>query len=827
MKKAIHTPNLNDLPFEQILIRHFTTEVQLRSEFVFFFLLEGSMQISIYEKAIALNKHDIIFIKPYEVHSVPTTSHDIHVLALFIHANYLKAYCPDMSQIYFEKHKINYSESDRTYAGICTSLADIITNTIKTDYASRLKLLTATSQILIQLMDAFGLRKLDPQSNDDYAQQRISLLLDYLNANFAEKITLSSAADVLGFHPQYFSAFFKKHFHTTFIDYLTTLRVNKTLHILANTNQKITEIALNHGFSNHKTYDAAFRKIHGITPSTYRKEQTLLNQNSILENQNLDYFSFFQKYWQSDNHFNGNDRTFQNHMTLSFASVNKTANFVPNTQERCFSIGRASAILRSDIQQQIRDAKTELNIRTLRIRDIFSDDLFVYYEDEEKRPLINWNYIDIIFDFLLTLDIMPFPEIGFTPRMLASKKQYAGWIYRPNVSLPKSLKKWAILVESFMAHLISRYGKDKVIRWKFDFWTAPNLKIKDGYWNESQLDFFLFYRITYHSIKNIDPDIQLGSPNFSIPSGFSWYQDFFNYCREYELRPSYISCHLYNWDDIIPPYTENLSRFSDTWDTIDASRISKDALLHNLSTLQTILSEYEMDTLDLVVSDWNLSYIPRDLVRDICFMAPYILYTSIQTISQINTLCFRSLSDINEDFFIDRKPFHGGPGLMDFNGLKKASYYAFTLLAKMGTDIIKAGDNYLLTRSSKGFQLLLFYFVPYDSLYTIDDHSNLSYKQRYNIFESSEELVIHSILPLPEGSYHVKETRIDRTCGSAYDLWLDTGAPEEMEPALITHIQKRGCPNIRYWAQECHGSLLLDTILPPHGVVLLEIRTQR
>lgn len=823
MKTTDDNNVLNALPFEQVLIRSFSNEVQLRPEFVFFFLLEGSMTVGIYERTLTLNTHDILFIKPYEIHSVQSTSPDIHVLGLFISTDYLHSFCPDMNEIYFESHHVRYSENDSVYTSLCTALADLIIYTIKTDSSSRLKLLSAITSILTTLLDAFGSKKLDAPDNSGYVQGQISQLLDYLNNNYADKITLSSAAQVLGFHPQYFSAFFKKHFHTTFVDYLTALRVNRTLPFLVGTSQSITEIALNNGFSNHKTYNAAFRKLYGITPSTYRKERILTNQNGPLSNQDTDYFSFFQRYWQSDTTMPAQARVLQNHMTLSLPSLADAQVHEALSQKHCFSIGQAASILRNDIQLQIREAHRELKIDTLRLRDIFSDDLFVYYEDEEKRPVINWKYIDIIFDFLLDLGIRPFPEIGFMPRALASKKQYASWLYRPNVSLPKSFKKWSMLLTSFMEHLISRYGREEVLTWNFDFWATPNLNFKDSYWNESKDDFFLFYRISYFSIKNVDPDIRLGSPDFSLPSGLAWYDDFFDYCEQFDLRPAYAAVHLYNCMDDISPTMERFARFSNSWDSLSLINTSKDTAVKNVSSLYELLKKKHLEDLKIVVSNWNLSYLPRDLVRDTSFMAPFIIYTSIQTRNIVDTMCFHSLSDIIEDFFIDQKPLHGGPGLMDFNGLKKASYYAFYLLYKMGPELLEAGENYMLTRSAKGFQLLLFHYVYYDSLYTIDDHSSLSYKQRYNIYESSEELVIHSILPAPEGNYQIKETRTNRQHGSVYDLWLECGAPEDMDSDTIEYLQRKNCPEISYYTQECTGTLLFDTVLPPHGVVLLEI----
>lgn len=160
---------------------------------------------------------------------------------------------------------------------------------------------------------------------------------------------------------------------------------------------------------------------------------------------------------------------------------------------------------------------------------------------------------------------------------------------------------------------------------------------------------------------------------------------------------------------------------------------------------------------------------------------------------------------------------------MDYHGLKKASYYAFFLLQRMGPTILSYGENYLLARTAGSYQLLLFHYVYYDFLYSIDDHSSLSYTQRYNIYESSEELVIHALLPIPEGTYMVKEYHLNRQNGSVYDLWLEIGAPKDLDTDMISYLKNRNQPQIRYVQAESNGTLLLESRLAPHGAALLEI----
>ncbi|MCI6019551.1 MAG: helix-turn-helix domain-containing protein [Clostridiales bacterium] len=816
--------NSSRMMFEQVIIRQFTTEIQLRPCFTLFFILEGQMTVQIYDRQISLTTNDILFIKPFEVHSLIETSDDIKVLAFFTNQEFLDLYCPELKDIYFTEHVIRETLDNEIHEKICMHIANIIYHTLKKEPGANLKNISDHTAILSLIISTYGVRQLDKNDSNDYILTRIRMILDYLNNHYSEKISLGSLADYLNIHPQYLSAFFKKHFRMNFVDYLNNLRTTKALNMLAATDKSITDIALDCGFSNYKTFTAAFKKINEVTPSEYRKTLTThanKKSNSEIQNHSKAYYSYFLRFWQKDVNIKNNQRKFQNHMSLRFSLNQPLRNIKKNTQQHFYSAGHMSLLMRQDIRNQIISAKKDLHIEGLRIRNIFSDDLYVYDEDENKKPILCWQYIDNIFDFLLSNGIKPFPEIGYVPGALASKKQFIGWRNHPNVSFPKSLKKWSILITGFIRHLIDRYGIREVRSWHFDFWTAPNLQVNEGYWQESKENFFLLYRVTYISIKNADEEIQFGTPNFSLPSGIDWYEDFFDYCSKYDLYPSYVSTHLYSCND---NYDFGHNTFVASLNAdMTMLKYEKDTMIYMVRLLKSIMKKHNSDHLPLVASDWNNTYFSRDLTRDTCFMAPYIIYNTLQTMGEVDLMSFHSLSDIHEVFSPNGKLFNGGPGLMDINGCKKASYYAFTMLDKLGPDIIEKGDNYILTRSERGYQLLLFNYVYYDSLYTANQTSLLTYDQRYNIYEHVEDLMIHLFMELTPGNYTIKRSDLNRESGSIYDLWQKIGVPQTPDMTIIEYMNNRCLPDITYSRQEIEQALMLDISIPAHGVVLLEI----
>jgi len=233
------------------------------------------------------------------------------------------------------------------------------------------------------------------------------------------------------------------------------------------------------------------------------------------------------------------------------------------------------------------------------------------------------------------------------PRQLASKKQYAGWNFQPNVSFPKSIEKWMMLVSTFVRHCLARYGASDVHTWYFDFWVCPDLKLHNGYWNESMEKFFEFYLATYRAVKGVSPLIQIGSPTFSTPGGLSWYEAFFDFCRTQSIDPDFISAHMYSIN--ITTEQHEFVSYSSTR-TADQDASDKTSILRQVSAIKAIMAEHGYQDKPLLLSHWNVSFLPRDLSRDTSFMGPYFAYNQSALLREVSGMCFRSLSDVNEDF---------------------------------------------------------------------------------------------------------------------------------------------------------------------------------
>ena len=100
--------------------------------------------------------------------------------------------------------------------------------------------------------------------------------ITYMEENYELNLSLKDIAHEIGMAPTYFERFFKKNTGETFYSYLNKIRLYYSYKELISTELSITEIAMNNGFSNVKSFIEMFKKAYNMTPGQYRN--TLLRK---------------------------------------------------------------------------------------------------------------------------------------------------------------------------------------------------------------------------------------------------------------------------------------------------------------------------------------------------------------------------------------------------------------------------------------------------------------------------------------------------------------------------------------------------------------------
>lgn len=111
------------------------------------------------------------------------------------------------------------------------------------------------------------------QDKSPKLKELIQISVKYIHNNFERDISLGDVAKFVFLSPSYFTRAFKEEMGISPISYLLKVRVKRAEELLADTDQKISDIALSVGFSNQQRFNEIFKKYSGMTPLQYRKTQ--------------------------------------------------------------------------------------------------------------------------------------------------------------------------------------------------------------------------------------------------------------------------------------------------------------------------------------------------------------------------------------------------------------------------------------------------------------------------------------------------------------------------------------------------------------------------
>ena len=110
------------------------------------------------------------------------------------------------------------------------------------------------------------------QNSGNKNRSSLKTAVDFIESHYMEEeISLNTVANVANVSANHFSALFSQNMGQTFIEYLTSLRMNKAKELLRCTGMRSSEIAGEIGYKDAHYFSYLFKKTQGMTPSDYRK----------------------------------------------------------------------------------------------------------------------------------------------------------------------------------------------------------------------------------------------------------------------------------------------------------------------------------------------------------------------------------------------------------------------------------------------------------------------------------------------------------------------------------------------------------------------------
>jgi len=103
----------------------------------------------------------------------------------------------------------------------------------------------------------------------------IARAVTYIEANYDSPLGYKDVAREMGISPSYFLNLFKKETGITFVDHLTSVRIEAAKHLLVASDSSITQIAFDVGFNSSNYFSSIFRKLVGVPAKEFREARLL------------------------------------------------------------------------------------------------------------------------------------------------------------------------------------------------------------------------------------------------------------------------------------------------------------------------------------------------------------------------------------------------------------------------------------------------------------------------------------------------------------------------------------------------------------------------
>ncbi len=434
----------------------------------------------------------------------------------------------------------------------------------------------------------------------------------------------------------------------------------------------------------------------------------------------------------------------------------------------CVGSGHAGLLLRPANQQQLRLVHDKTGFKYVRFHGIFADDTDVYHEIDGK-PVYDFSKTDAIYDAIRKAGMRPFVEVGFMPSPLASDTKTI-FYWKGNGNPPKDWDKWSGLITAFTRHLESRFGAAEVRKWRFEVWNEPNL---DGFWKDgNQEAYFKLYDVTVNAINGVDPALKVGGP---ATAGAGWVPEFLAHAKAASVPVDFITTHTYG---VAGGFLDEKGE-GDNKLVADPGSISND--------IWNVRKQIQADWpgLPLYITEWSTSYNPRDPIHDDYLSAAFILDKLKKTEGGAQSMSYWVYSDLFEEAGPPPSSFHGGFGLVNREGIRKAAFFAYKYLNELGPQALADGDTRsILSRSKTGFAGLFWDYTTPDQ-----PESNRPFYRKIRPATPVAPIEL-KVAKLKPGKYQLRIYRTGFKVNDAYTQYIEWGMPKDLSAEQVATLQK-------------------------------------
>ena len=785
-------------------------EERIQTEMLLIFVLEGQMSLRYQENEYRMNQEDLILINPglsYEIKSAKNAIYAVASFSMRLMADILKR----RDMIFCCNSVVDEGHSYQDLRDIFFQLtAEYVAKAHSTDcFLDSLML-----RLLDCLAENYRISDSSVKAYETETDSRMREIMQYILAHLDQDISLNELAEQMYVSTSTLSRIFKKSTGVYFADYVMQLRVKTALGLLRHSDQNMTQIAMVSGFNNSASFNRAFKKMMGVTPSEYREEYVskALEADALheeKENQILEELK---------------EKGYEQGKQKSTALV--TLDMKGNAGHRYYkpwnkliNIGPMWDLNKANVQFHVMQLNEQLHFKYMRIWNVFSKKMMV--SDGKTLGPYNYDSIDQVLDFLVQNHLKPFLALGRRPNT-AIKSNGNEVFYEEQYISFASKENWQDMVDDFVRHIVERYGQEEVAEWIFELerdCIHDEGHPDQGLYEDANYDFFDAWNFLYQTIKRRIPEAKVGGVSSIIVRDYSFISSFFARCSENGVKPDFISFIVFPYDVYMTDGVEVVRKISQ-------NEYNEE---NQIKEIKKLREKTNLEDVPIYITEWNNSISNRNYLNDSCFRAAYIVKKVESFADQVDMLGIMGGTDWVSSYMDTVGIANGGIGLLTKDSIRKPAYFAVDFLNQLGDYLLDKGDNYIATRKENGdIYILCFYYSWFRRSYFLQEEDVDLRKCNSMVFEDEQPITVEfRVDNLSEvGEYYIKKRTLNRQNGSILTEWGKFQYDTRLTRQDVKYLQGISFPTLsQSKAKVTSKDLALDiqVTIEPHEISLIHI----
>lgn len=741
--------NKRDQLLSMSLLKLEKFSVEISNHLTIILVLNGVISIKKNGDTHVLKEDDILVINELEGFEMESSSKNL-ILLLQISSNKVNEILENKKRFYIEcistTDIINHTDLNRMRKILAHMMSNYFNNEGNENFETYQYVFELFSLLTKKFSKTFDIDIIPINAISD---TRIVSILNEVQQSFEQDISLEQLSKKMNISYYYLSRLFKEHTGMTFTSYLTTIRLIHAKEDLIRTKESITTISFKNGFSTVNHFHSVFKKKYQITPTAYRKNNSLI-VNCVRNEQLIHQYEVLERVaaqYELAKYLVGKNIDDENAIVEKEISIDVSDKIVSEYQipKKIVIIGKAINGLDDEVQKELVTIQKELSFDYVNLEGFCEEKNM----KDKSRLMTAYLSNNKLFDFFYSIGIIPSIELCL-----------------PNdIETIQEVKLWCDKQIEILCYLLNRYGKIDFEKWIIQ-WGRPN-----GFsiWDERSL---WGYRYLVQSIqsKQIGCKIGLMTLNQLNNQESQMYFDFLMEQAKHNCLPDCIFFHAdpYRTDAIKENHSSNFKGYQ---------QLILDDVSNGIIKVNQHFKELNW-TPPIYLTEWNTLVGEGDTLSGTFFRSGLIVESIIEFSSTIQGFGYwLSIKNREKETLKNEE---SSLSLFIYGEIKRPLFYSLKFLNRLSSDVISRGEGYVLTKLNDTYSLLIYNSNYIEPQYSVNkflvDYQSKKIKLIFNNF--------------PEKEYIIRHYTLDKDHGGIYNDWIGLGGLPEVDNELREYLTK-------------------------------------